>query len=259
MKQNLRMVANGNKLSCGAFAGTPATDSEWIERMSESMLNNEEFFMDNEGVIHQGSIRQGDTITGGGNGTKISEGTFAAPSLSESCANHPDQWYAKNQRLFQAEVANMQRQHPQAKYNFMPQSGDMFWVIELKIGGSCETWQFMLRYMKDHPNNNNYGGSIRVLLLGKPSEDILKARALAAGRPGVPHLLKATNVDGKVYTYLCTRTTKDVKDGVKEITSAVQVAAWAGDWALHFEVGLHNKKLWNAWCDDEHFRGLKMP
>lgn len=251
MKQEFDVVQNGSKLSMGTFSGEQLSDSEVLDEIGDAMLNGEEFVMDERGVIHRG-----DTITGGGNGTKISEGTFAVPFPVNVPTDHSDQWYVKNPALFRAEVANMQKHHPKAKYGFMPQSGDMYWVLELKIGDFCKPWQFMLRYMKDHPNNNNYGGSIRVLLMKSPTVADLKARASAVGRPGVPHLLSGTNVDGQPYTYLCTRTTADVESGSRTITSAVQVAAWAGDWALHFEVALQNDKVWNAWCNDAHFRHL---
>lgn len=226
------------------------TDSAWMDNIANSLLEpSDELFMDSEGVIHRG----GDTLNGSGNATKISEGTFASP------VQYPEQWYHKNPSLFRAEVSCMQIRHPKARYGFMPQSGDMYWVLELKIGQGIDPWQFMLRYMWDHPHNRDYGGSIRVILLKHPSVEDLMERASRAGRRGVPHILTGENRDGKRYYYLCTRTKQDVEDGLETITSAVQVAAWAGDWALHFELGMRDKRVWNQWCDDGHFSDWIIP
>ena len=105
----------------------------------------------------------------------------------------------------------------------------------------------------DHPHNPTFGGSIKVVPI-RPNEDDLKKIAEKHDRPGVPHLLHSSSLG----TYLCTRRTEDVKDGVSQANTAVSAAAWAADWALHFEIGIRDKKIWNKWCDDEHFRRLKI-
>ncbi len=243
---------NNTVISDGAFAGGD-TDGELIDKIAEAMLDDDdEIFMDPDGVI-----RLGDTVSGPGNYTKISDGAFAASPPRNQ--DRQDQWYAKNPALFRAEVANMRKRHPKAKYGFMPQSGDMYWVIELQIIQGIEPWQFMLRYMKDHPHNRDFGGSIRVILLKHPTLEQIRERATAHGYAGVPHLLSGSNSDGSKYTYLCTRTRDDVSDGKEKIASAVQVASWAGDWALHFEIGMKDKRVWNNWCDEPAFRHLMVP
>ncbi|MBR0282307.1 MAG: hypothetical protein IJQ81_12090 [Oscillibacter sp.] len=244
---------NAYALSVGVFAG----DSSTMDDIAQAMLEDEGFFMTEEGVL----IR-GDTISGAQNATAVSDGTFAASIAGLGPSPNPrftDQWYNKDRPLFAAEVISMKKRHPKkCKYGFLPDSGDMYWIIELKVGDYCDPWQFMLRYMKNHPNNMEYGGSIRVCLLKKPSVDTLFQRARMAGRRGVPHILSDKNSDGETYYYLCTRRTEDVESGAGSITTAVQVAAWAAEWASYFEVSMKNRDVWNKWVDDDHFRSWQI-
>jgi hypothetical protein len=134
----------------------------------------------------------------------------------------------------------------------------MCWVTDLKIRDEFQSYRIMLRYLKDHPHNFSSGGSIQVMLLS-PTVDDLKKRAQDAGYKGVPHILTGTHADGKKYPYLCTRTTDGVKDGKKEISSGVQALTWAADWILHFELSMRNRRIWNNWCDDNHYRSWQVP
>lgn len=185
--------------------------------------------------------------------------TITADPFAADIPSNPDQWYNKNPNLFRAEVQNMFQRHPKAVYGFFKQTGNMYWVITLDITKSgTRPWTFLLQYDKDHPHNRDYGGSIKVQLLKSPSLEDIQKRAKDFGRPGVPHLVNSRRVDGERYTFLCTRRPDAVESGVNTATSAVQVAAWAADWAAHFETGMYNKKVWNDWCDDDHFRHLQI-
>ena len=238
------LLSNGNFLISGVFAGEPLTQAEELAQIADALYNGDTMTVDADGVVHL----DGGTNTVS-NGTTVSDGTFAAVAIP----SNPDQWYNKNPRLFRTEVAAMRQRHPNASFNFFKETGNMYWTIELKItqSGLSKPWKFILVYDKNHPHNNNFGGSIKVLPI-KPNKEDLKLLAKNNGRPGVPHLLH----DDSLGTYLCTRRTEDVEDGVRTATTAVQVSAWAADWAIHFEVGMKDKRVWNKWCDDQHFRSL---
>lgn len=192
----------------------------------------------------------------GDNMYRVNNDPFAAVIAKPK---NPDQWYNKNPRLFQGEVANMRSHYRNATLGFLKSTGNMYWIIELKIVKGLKPWKFLLEYDKDHPNNHGYGGSIHVQLLKSPSLDDLRARALASGRKGIPHTVKGKRTNGEDFVFLCTRFPKDIEDGKVKVSSAVQVAGWAADWALHFEAGLKSKEVWNKWCDDPHFRYLMIP
>lgn len=172
---------------------------------------------------------------------------------------NPEQWYNKNPTLFKAEVSLMRKKYPNAKLGFFRSTGNMYWIIVLQIVKGIKAWTFLLEYEKNHPNNDDYGGSIHVQLLKSPSLEELRQRAEQKGLQGVPHLVSRKRENGESYVFLCTRRREDVNDGVSKVTTAVQVAGWAADWALHFEIGLNNKSVWNKWCDDLQFEHLKVP
>lgn len=236
------------RLVSGEFAA--ASEQDEIEELGNMIANGRELLMDERGVLYGSN---GNTL-GQGNQTTVKNDPFAADIPSNS-----DQWYNKNPNLFRAEVQYMFQRHPKAVYGFFKQTGNMYWIITLDIIKSgSRPWTFLLQYDKDHPNNDDYGGSIKVQLLKSPSLADIEKRAKAFGRPGVPHLVGSRRVDGERYTYLCTRRPDAVESGVDTATSAVQVAAWAADWAAHFEAGMYNKEVWNEWCNDDHFRHLQI-
>ena len=241
------IVENGATIPKGTFAGETLTQAEEMSNLADALYNGDTMTVDGDGVVH---LDGGTNIVE--NGAKIPKGTFAAMDMP----NDPSQWYNKNDhRLFRTEVAAMRRFFPNAGFGFMKSTGNMYWVIDMKISetGFAQNWRFMLVYDKNHPHNNSYGGSIKVCPI-KPNESDIHKMAEKYGRKGVPHLLYDK---GGIGTYLCTRRSQDVKDGRKEANSAVSVAGWAADWALHFEVGLRDAIIWNKFCDDEHFYSYK--
>ena len=159
-------------------------------------------------------------------------------------SGHSDQWYKRNPTLLSKEVVFMRKRHPQAKYGFYPNSGDMFWLIELKVGKCLQPWTVLLRYDKDHPNSK-FGG-IKVIPV-KPTFEEIRQQALDAGRKCVPHILKVNN-GNEEYTCLITRRHSDVYSGKELVSSAVMVAAWAAEWAAAFQLGLRREDVWNKFC-----------
>lgn len=236
-------VTNGTTVSDGTFAGVPLSEADEMNDLADALYNGDTMVVDSNGVVHLEGGENGVT-----NGTTVSDGTFAT-----SLPSNPDQWYNKNPMLFRTEVATMRQRYPKAGFNFFKQTGNMYWTIEMKISqtGFSSPWKFVLVYDKNHPHNRGYGGSIKVFPI-KPNDKDLRRIAREHGRAAVPHLLH----DPSLGTYLCTRKTEDVEDGRVTASSAAQVAAWAADWAVHFEVGIRDSRVWNKWCDDEHFRSL---
>lgn len=242
---------NGTVISSGTFAGERLTEAEEFRSLADALYNQSQG--DPSGIVidHEGIIHLEDDLSGVENGQAISGGIFAA-----GIPTNPDQWYNKNPRLFRAEVAAMHKAFPKAAFGFYQETGNMFWTVSQKISqtGFTKEWTFILRYDKDHPHNHTYGGSIKVFPI-KPSIDDMKEMLREFGRPGIPHLLSHETLG----TYLCTRRTEDVEAGTTTVSSAAQVAGWAADWAIHFEIGLRDKNVWNKWCDDEHFRHYMIP
>ena len=240
---------NMTKLSNGTFAGEPMSDAEFQRRLGDAMVNDDGTWMEEDGGLRIDENSE--------NLTKVREGTFANPLFGAVSvpSGHSDQWYKKNPDLLSKEVVFMRKKHPKAKYGFYPTSGDMFWRIELKVGQGLQPWTVLLRYDKDHPNNNHYGGSIKVIPM-KPSFEEIQRQAQKAGRRGVPHILTAKN-GSEEYRYLCTREPSDVYSGEQIVSSAVMVAAWAAEWAAAFQLGLKRKDVWNKFCGETHFKSLQ--
>ena len=170
------------------------------------------------------------------------------------------QWYERNKALFDAEVALMKKRFPNAKYGFIESNKNMFWILKMEISATdaFEPWTFLLVYRQDHPNNNAEAGSIRVVPLIPNPETLMNRVKEAKGRYNlpnltVPHLLleKEKNI-----IYLCTREVKDIASGERKITSAVQTAAWAAEWALYFELSMIDNNVWNKWVDYDGYRRL---
>ena len=170
------------------------------------------------------------------------------------------QWYEKNKALFNAEVKLMKQRFPDAKYGFFESNKNMYWVLKMNISKTdvFEPWTFLLVYRQDHPNNNAEAGSIRVVPLNPNPETLMKRVKESKGKYNlpnltVPHLLleKSDNT-----IYLCTREAKDIESGERAITTAVQTAAWAAEWALYFELSMIDNKVWNKWVDYDKYRRL---
>lgn len=229
----------------GNIFGTPNEIDE-VQQLADAMYNDDG---DGYWVDEFGRIRLGDAPVGSENMTKVDGNIFGA---------HEDQWYNKNPRLMKAEVATMRKHYPKAAFSYYSGNGNMYWIVTLDIFNNkniTKPWQFLLVYDKDHPHNNGFGGSVKVVPL-KPSMDELRKIALQHGRPGVPHII--FNDSHFLKRYLCTRWPKDIESGEDLVSSATQAAAWAADWAAHFEVGIRDKRVWNKWCDDAHFRHLQV-
>lgn len=228
------------------FGAYPSGADDEIQRMADALYNDtgEGYYVDEYGRIHL----DGDSFDTD-NMTKMDGNIFGA---------HEDQWYNKNPNLMRAEIALMRKRYPKAVYGYYKSNGNMYWIVTLQIfqhTGITKPWQFQIVYDKDHPHNRGYGGSLKVVPL-KPSLDELRKIAMQHGRPGVPHVISLESHFLK--RYLCTRWPEDIANGKDVVASAAQAAAWAADWAAHFEIGIRDKRVWNKWCDDDHFRHMQV-
>jgi len=235
-------VADGENLTEVAEDPFGAPGDDDVEKLAQAYANDN---TDGYVVAPDGSIHLAGEVADEENMTVVAEDPFGA---------HEDQWYKKNPRLLQAEIAAMHMRFPKARHGFYPENGNMYWLVKVNVfgDGSVKPWTFQLVYDKDHPHKRGYGGSLKVKPI-VPSLADLETIAKAHGRPGVPHVIRSDSHFLK--RYLCTRWPDDISTGI----SAVQATAWAVDWAAHFEIGMRNKKAWNKWCNDDHFRHLQIP
>lgn len=230
-------------VSHGGFAGDSIAAQDEINSLIDNVVNENELEVDHFGTIRNVSANNG---LHGTDATGISQGDFAA------------QWYEKNPKLYQLEKKLMNQRFPNAKERKLS-NGNLAWQIKMNISrtDAFDPWTFLLVYMPDHPNNTGYGGSVKVIPL-VPNLEQLQSRVKASkGKyfssiPPVPHVV---GIDTK---YLCTRASNDIEDGNTTITTAVQVAAWAAEWALYFELSMRDNRVWNKWVDDDHFRKWKI-
>ena len=230
-------------VSRGNFAGDSIANQEEINNLTNAIVNDAELEVDRYGTIRNASANSG---LQGTDATGISQGDFAA------------QWYEKNLKLYQLEKKLMNQRFPNAK-ELKLSNGNLAWQIKMNISrtDTFDPWTFLLVYMPDHPNNTGYGGSVKVIPL-VPNLEQLQSRVKASkgkyfsATPPVPHVV---GIDTK---YLCTRAPNDIEDGNTTITTAVQVAAWAAEWALYFELSMRDNRVWNKWVDDDHFRKWKI-
>ena len=185
---------------------------------------------------------------------KISAEPLAA-DLKALIPDDPDQWYNKDRRLFMGEVANMINHYPGAHLGFLKSTGEMYWIVELKIVEGI-SWTFFVGYRKNHPDLN----SVYVTLLKSPSFSDLYNRAKENGRPGIPHTHRSGfgNGDYSIYLDILKPGDEIFKTNKNKIFSAVMALRRAADWAIHFENGLKNKEEWNKWCDNKRFKYLKI-
>ncbi len=245
-RENLSMLKEG------CFAANESANDE-IKKLGEAIKKEENLYLNSQGAFVTEKDKQNLPQTE--NLNRVNNDPFAALEIPAN----KDQWYNKNRALFEAEVAVMREKYPDAVLGFLKTTGNMYWVFRAEIAKSVEPWTFLLEYEKNHPHNHSYGGSIKVQLLQSPSLEDLKKKAELFGRPGVPHLVTGKRADtGEQYPYLCTRFPKDIQQGKDIVTSAVQVAGWAADWAVHYECGLRDKEVWNKWVEGTHFGHMKI-
>ena len=196
------------------------------------------------------SIENGDSMEFAPDGTIVRPGSEsslggdATITSTKKASFAARQWYQKDRELFDQEQALMHQHFPQAQLGTL-KDGRVYWHLpfRIRIGNTFRPYNAMLVYDADHPNNKNYGGSIRCYLVS-PTIQELQRRARQAGRESVPHLLRDENNN----IHLCTARTSDVDTGVNLVTSAVTAAAWTIKWAYYYEMGLLYDTCWQAFC-----------
>jgi len=105
--------------------------------------------------------------------------------------------------------------------------GRLYWYgnlkTDLRSGGQ---WYIQAIYENNHPNNSNYGGSVKVYSIEPDLEEIQNEIGET-----IPHLLR----DSGGHLYLCTARPEDVRAG-NVVTSAASSLAWAVKWISAFEL-----------------------
>jgi hypothetical protein len=141
-------------------------------------------------------------------------------------------WYDSDPELYRAEVEAMHRYFPSFRLE-KETDGRLSWLGQVTpglIGRTPRPYTLQAVYDHSHPNNDSYGGSVKVYSVEPDLEQ------LAAGQP-IPHTLR----DSQHELYICTARQEDVKTG-KSVGSAVTTAAvaisWAVKWLTAFELWL---------------------
>jgi len=108
--------------------------------------------------------------------------------------------------------------------------GRLSWVGRLQPTNVRKNakWYVQAIYDHNHPNNNTYGGSIKVYSIDPNLEEICQQLGQA-----IPHTLR----DGSGHMYLCTARPEDIRVG-NVSTSAASALSWAAKWITAFELWL---------------------
>ncbi len=143
-------------------------------------------------------------------------------------------WYETDPELFQAERTAMARFFPQFRLQ-VEADGRLSWVGRV-VSNTYPDVSYLLQvvYEHDHPNNDSYGGSIKVYMVQPTLEEL-------AGNNPIPHTL----VDSMGQLYICTARPEDfqaAKRGIPgKVTTAASSIAWAAKWITAFEMWLEGE------------------
>jgi hypothetical protein len=140
-------------------------------------------------------------------------------------------WYEREPELLEAEKMAMQKQFSNFQMEKLD-DGRLCWFGNLNPSGADGgVWTVQAIYQPDHPNNKNFGGSVRVYSI-KPDLDELLQEA-----EELPHILR----DEYGHRYMCTARMEDVDAGLDTVTSAAKSLAWACKWIWMVEGWLSGK------------------
>lgn len=181
------------------------------KKLLESLRSGEEVRVKSDGSIQQKGDADKDH-----DAVKIPKGKLAF------------HWYEDDVALYEGEVAGMNQLFPQFTEG-RTENGNMYWHGKINSpSGEGSVWELILIYDNNHPNNDSWGGSIKVYSIKPDIADIVDKLG-----ESVPHLLS----DSEGNYYLCTARHEDVKDG-DVVTTAVSSLAWGVKWIAAFELWL---------------------
>lgn len=164
--------------------------------------------------------------------------------------NNPEQWYNRNnQYIFRAELYAMRVLFPEARFGFLNTTGDMYWIVDVKLPESVSerVWRLMVIYDNNHGEKNGLS-SISVVPI-KPSYEDLKEiihDIEYITRKRVPHTYE------NKYSR-CLDATRFVQDTLNSDGKILHSAAWhinnvVNNWIIRFEMGIRDQKIWDDWC-----------
>jgi hypothetical protein len=137
-------------------------------------------------------------------------------------------WYERDPELFQGEKEAMRTLFPQFNLEKLS-DGKLSWfgTIESNLTSPPATWILQAVYENNHPDNNSYGGSIKVYSI---EPDLKKLQQEL--EESIPHIL----TDSKSHIYLCTSGKDDFKASKEISTTCAGSIAWAVKWISGFEL-----------------------
>jgi hypothetical protein len=145
-------------------------------------------------------------------------------------------WYERHPELLAAERLAMQKYFPGFQMEKLD-DGRLCWVGNLNPSGAAGgVWTVQAVYDHDHPNNDHFGGSVKVYSIRPELEDLKNL----LGR--LPHVL----FDNGDHLYMCTARMEDVDEGGEtgDVTSASKSISWAVKWILMVEAWMNDEITW---------------
>ena len=194
----------------GVFAAEDSASKKRKE-IAEKLKKGQKVNVTEEGTLIDPNSPEGQEQKRDGKELKIPDGKLAS-----------FHWYERKPELFQAEKQAMRESFPHFRLDKLD-DGRYCWIGTLKPCGDDDiTWTLMAVYDHDHPNNNTYGGSVKIY-----SVDPDLQRLQSDLGQSLPHVLR----DGAGNLYMCTARQEDVDAG-KVITSASSALRWAVKWTF---------------------------
>ena len=195
------------KIPCGTFA-TEDPAAQRRKELAEKLRQGQRVDVSKDGELVDPTTPEAQAKD---LGAKLPDGKLASNYY----------WYERNPGLLEGEKAVMKSSFPHFKLDKLS-DGRLYWIGELKPFGDDDfTWTLMAIYDHDHPNNNSYGGSIKVYSV-EPDLNELNDEA-----GPLPHVIK----DGNGNLYMCTARKEDFQAG-NVITSASAALRWAVKWTF---------------------------
>jgi hypothetical protein len=201
----------------GRFSAVPRNDDEAAAKkrkeLRDKLIRGDEVVVTQDGQVNEKGKQDPNKTA-----IVVPEGKLAASFF----------WYERDPKLLASEVEAMNKFFPNFKLEKL-EDGRLCWVGKMTPNNVRENavWHLQAIYDHNHPDNTNWGGSIKIYSI-EPDLEELNAKV-----GPIPHLLR----DSMRHIYLCTARKEDVKVG-DVWTSAASSLSWAAKWITAFELWL---------------------
>ena len=219
MDTQKKLIVPAGSLAVEESADAAARKRRELKEMAEQIKRGEDIFVMPSGQLATQNYSGAEF----GKSLKIADGKFGAGFY----------WYERDPELFKAEKQAMNKYFPAFKLDKLD-DGRLCWSGTLQpLGKGGGGWMLMAVYDNNHPNNNTYGGSLKIYSADPDLNELSQEAARDKGKP-LPHAL----ADSSGNLYICTARKEDVDDGKKHVTSAAKSLTWAAKWTYCVELWL---------------------